>query len=87
MLFIPFPFSHMFNNGSVGRHMFPHTEVCPSPLHCNSTSSFIVYRTRVSMACADYIYLAYAISILPALAHYRYVTWIPRRSVRYPLAA
>lgn len=27
MLFIPFPFSHMFTNGSVGRHAFPHTEV------------------------------------------------------------
>jgi UDP-N-acetylglucosamine--dolichyl-phosphate N-acetylglucosaminephosphotransferase len=27
MLFIPFPFSHMFENGSGDRHAFPHTEV------------------------------------------------------------
>jgi hypothetical protein len=27
MLFIPFPFSHMFGNGKEDRHAFPHTEV------------------------------------------------------------
>jgi hypothetical protein len=27
MLFIPFPFSHMFGNGKEDIHAFPHTEV------------------------------------------------------------
>ena len=30
MLFIPFPFSHMFGNGKEDRHAFPHTEVSSS---------------------------------------------------------
>lgn len=33
MLFIPFPFSHLFSNGPVGRHTFPHTEVSEPRYH------------------------------------------------------
>jgi len=38
MLFIPFPFSHMFGNGKEDRHAFPHTEVSSRTLRLERKS-------------------------------------------------
>jgi hypothetical protein len=66
MLFIPFPFSHMFENGSGDRHAFPHTEVGR------------LLDTALHIARSLWLMLAYSVSLLPPLSPGSDDAWVHR---------